>query len=85
MPTENPLTFLLSQTPSQQILELTSCLLPSAVKNPKSKNDSLLLHLPGGYVSGGRVQSDLAVCRGLGDYRFNKSSIEDRGDAGPLL
>ena len=37
---------------------------------PEDEDEERRIREAGGYVSGGRVEGDLAVSRGLGDYRF---------------
>ena len=37
---------------------------------PEDEDEERRIREAGGYVSGGRVEGDFAVSRGLGDYRF---------------
>jgi serine/threonine protein phosphatase PrpC len=41
---------------------------------PDDEEEERRIRAGGGYVAGGRVEGDLAVSRGLGDYRFKLSS-----------
>lgn len=53
---------------------------------PDDEAEEKRIREAGGYVAGGRVEGDLAVSRGLGDYRFKEVSTvlkgNDTGDDG---
>lgn len=42
---------------------------------PDDENEERRIRAAGGYVAGGRVEGDLAVSRGLGDFRFKNMDI----------
>jgi len=42
---------------------------------PDDEEEEKRVRNAGGYVSGGRVEGDLAVSRGLGDFRFKQMSV----------
>jgi len=42
---------------------------------PEDENEERRIRDAGGYVSGGRVEGDLAVSRGLGDFRFKDIDV----------
>ena len=42
---------------------------------PEDEEETLRIRTAGGYVAGGRVEGDLAVSRGLGDFRFKQMPI----------
>ncbi len=52
---------------------------------PEDEDEERRIREAGGYVSGGRVEGDLAVSRGLGDFRFKDPDVVvtgSRGEAG---
>ncbi|KAL9187295.1 hypothetical protein ACHAXT_001398 [Thalassiosira profunda] len=49
---------------------------------PDDEDEERRIREAGGYVSGGRVEGDLAVSRGLGDYRFKELDSVMSGAAG---
>ena len=49
---------------------------------PEDEDEERRIREAGGYVSGGRVQGDLAVSRGLGDYRFKDPDVVATGSKG---
>lgn len=42
---------------------------------PDNEEEERRIRAAGGYVAGGRVEGDLAVSRGLGDYRFKNMDV----------
>jgi serine/threonine protein phosphatase PrpC len=42
---------------------------------PDNEGEERRIRAAGGYVAGGRVEGDLAVSRGLGDYRFKNMDV----------
>ena len=42
---------------------------------PDDESEERRIRAAGGYVAGGRVEGDLAVSRGLGDYRFKNMAV----------
>jgi serine/threonine protein phosphatase PrpC len=42
---------------------------------PEDPDEERRIRLAGGYVAGGRVEGDLAVSRGLGDFRFKNMDV----------
>ncbi|KAL3817819.1 hypothetical protein ACHAXA_002686 [Cyclostephanos tholiformis] len=49
---------------------------------PNDEDEERRIREAGGYVSGGRVEGDLAVSRGLGDYRFKDPDVVATGSRG---
>ena len=49
---------------------------------PDDEGEERRVRDAGGYVSGGRVEGDLAVSRGLGDYRFKEADVVLSGSRG---
>ena len=49
---------------------------------PEDEDEERRIREAGGYVSGGRVEGDLAVSRGLGDFRFKNMDIVLGGSRG---
>lgn len=49
---------------------------------PEDEDEERRIREAGGYVSGGRVEGDLAVSRGLGDYRFKDPDVVVTGSKG---
>jgi serine/threonine protein phosphatase PrpC len=49
---------------------------------PEDEDEERRIREAGGYVSGGRVEGDLAVSRGLGDFRFKDMEIVLSGSSG---
>ena len=49
---------------------------------PDDEEEERRIREAGGYVSGGRVEGDLAVSRGLGDFRFKEEAAVMRGVRG---
>ncbi|KAL7520882.1 hypothetical protein ACHAWX_006855 [Stephanocyclus meneghinianus] len=49
---------------------------------PDDEDEERRIREAGGYVSGGRVEGDLAVSRGLGDFRFKEIDVVMSGSAG---
>ena len=49
---------------------------------PDDEDEERRIREAGGYVSGGRVEGDLAVSRGLGDFRFKDFDVVLSGAAG---
>lgn len=49
---------------------------------PEDEDEERRIREAGGYVSGGRVEGDLAVSRGLGDYRFKDLDAVMSGSMG---
>ncbi|KAL3810663.1 hypothetical protein ACHAXA_001052 [Cyclostephanos tholiformis] len=51
---------------------------------PNDEDEERRIREAGGYVSGGRFEGDLAVSRGLGDYRFKDLDVVATGSRGRL-
>ena len=51
---------------------------------PEDEGEEGRIRAAGGYVTGGRVEGDLAVSRGLGDFRFKDATIVQRGSGNSL-
>eukprot|EP00804_Cyclotella_cryptica_P002389 CCRYP_004091-RB/>CCRYP_004091-RB protein AED:0.04 eAED:0.04 QI:951/1/1/1/1/1/2/264/406 len=49
---------------------------------PDDEDEERRIREAGGYVSAGRVEGDLAVSRGLGDFRFKEMNVVMSGSAG---
>ena len=49
---------------------------------PDDEEEERRIRVAGGYVSGGRVEGDLAVSRGLGDFRFKEEATVMKGVRG---
>jgi serine/threonine protein phosphatase PrpC len=49
---------------------------------PEDEDEERRIREAGGYVSGGRVEGDLAVSRGLGDFRFKVEEVVLSGSSG---
>ncbi|KAL7429475.1 hypothetical protein ACHAXH_002442 [Discostella pseudostelligera] len=49
---------------------------------PSDEAEERRIRNAGGYVAGGRVEADLAVSRGLGDYRFKELDVVASGSMG---
>lgn len=49
---------------------------------PSDEAEERRIRNAGGYVAGGRVEADLAVSRGLGDYRFKELDVVASGSLG---
>ena len=51
---------------------------------PDDEDELRRIRAAGGHVAGGRVEGDLAVSRGLGDYRFKVAATVLQGNTTPL-
>lgn len=63
------------ETPSPQYPAVGKAIPLSFDHKPDDEEEELRVRNAGGYVAGGRVEGDLAVSRGLGDFRFKQMAV----------
>jgi serine/threonine protein phosphatase PrpC len=62
-----------------------NCTIPLSYDHkPDDEAEERRIYDAGGFVRGGRVEGDLAVSRGFGDFRFKKEELYEAMDSGPI-
>jgi len=65
---------------SRSVLKTATKVVPLSFDHkPDDESEERRIRAAGGYVAGGRVEGDLAVSRGLGDFRFKQPSVVTQG------